>query len=777
MKKILLFTIFALTFAATAFTQNASDFTVDAKGVITKYTGFDTVVVIPATIDGKKITAIGDGAFRKADLTRVTIPEGVTTIGNSAFLDNKLTSITIPNSVTLIDESAFKNNRLTSVTIPGSVKTISRDAFRGNTSLATIVIPEGVEEIYSGAFADTKCTSVTLPSTITFLSDTYTGNPFDNSGKPSFTLAANIKADFDSIPAFYSYIANDRKAGTYASNLPLTSKKADDYEYYETRYGAVLTAYTGNSTRVRIPATIGGVAVKALYGMKGGFDFYGVLQSKNLAAVQIPEGITYIGNSVFAKNELANVTIPDSVTYIGSEAFSNNQLTSVTIGTGVISIDSAAFNKNKLTSITIPNNVTSIGYSAFNENKLTSVTIGSNVTLMRYDSEYSDRTRYDVFDHYTRGYGSSLDVFYNNNKKAAGTYIKIPGLSKWVSQQFPSSFLGKWKRDNFKNTLTITANTLKDNNDDDDYYGWYIQGISGDVYTIINQNNYDTTITIKLVNGNLVISGYSYGSGENNLNGTWKKQQSTTQSTQSSTTQQSTVSLETPVLNGFVLINSGTVTVGSPDNEPGRVRGDSNEDQRQYKLTSFYISIYEVTQKEYQEVMGKNPSKFKGDNFPVENVSWLNAIEYCNKRSQKEGLTPVYTVSGSNVTLNDSADGYRLPTLAQWEYACRAGTTTAFNNGNNDYTKAALVGEVGWYKGNAGRKTHEVGLKLANTWGLYDMHGNVSEWCWNTTEDKSEAAYKGGSWNSSAQSLRSASYGLKSITGTDSEIGFRIIRK
>jgi len=295
------------------------------------------------------------------------------------------------------------------------------------------------------------------------------------------------------------------------------------------------------------------------------------------------------------------------------------------------------------------------------------------------------------------------------------------------------------------------------------------------VYTIKTKfiNDIYTTITIRLINDSLVISG---GSNEDNWNGTWKKQQSATQSTQSSTTQQSTVSLETSVSNGFVLINGGTFTRGSPDNEPGRVRGDSNENQRQVKLSSFYISINEITQKEYQEVMGKNPSKFKGDNLPVENVSWLNAIEYCNKRSQKEGLTPAYTVSGSNVTENRGTSGYRLPTAAQWECACRAGTTTAFNDGNNDYTKAALVGEVGWYKSNAGRKTHEVGLKLANTWGLYDMHGNVAEWCWDTIEDKFEAVYKGGSWNSSAQNLRSASYGLKKITATDSEIGFRIIR-
>ena len=417
-----------MALCVTAFTQNASDFTVDANGVITKYTGFDTVVLIPATIGGKRITAIGDEAFRKADITSVTIPQGVTSIGKAAFLDNKLTIVTIPNSVTSIGESAFANNRLARVTIPGSVKTIQRNAFRGNTSLVTIDISEGVENIYSGAFADTKCVNVSLPST---LSSIY-GDAFDKSGNPAFALAANIKADFDSIPAFYSYIANDRKAGTYYSNLPLTRKKADDYEYYETRYGAVLIKYTGDSTRVRVPATIGGVAVKALYGTPDilEYSFDGIFRLKRLAAVQIPEGITYIGKYTFTgldkytsdrnlRSELANITIPDSVTYIGERAFSCGNLTTVTIGTGVMYIGYGAFEDNLLTSVTIGTGVTYIGVSAFSSNRLTSITIGNNVEL---DSLYSssNRTTYGAFGYANATNG--FDKFYNDNKKAAGTY-------------------------------------------------------------------------------------------------------------------------------------------------------------------------------------------------------------------------------------------------------------------------------------------------------------------------------------------------------------------
>jgi formylglycine-generating enzyme required for sulfatase activity len=128
--------------------------------------------------------------------------------------------------------------------------------------------------------------------------------------------------------------------------------------------------------------------------------------------------------------------------------------------------------------------------------------------------------------------------------------------------------------------------------------------------------------------------------------------------------------------NGFVLIKGGSFQMGSPDSEAWR--GD-DETQHLVTVSDFYMSPYELTQKEYQEIMGSNPSTFSGENLPVENVSWFDVIAYCNARSKKEGLKPVYTVDGQNVSWDRSADGYRLPTEAEWEYACRAGTDTPFN--------------------------------------------------------------------------------------------------
>ena len=236
----------------------------------------------------------------------------------------------------------------------------------------------------------------------------------------------------------------------------------------------------------------------------------------------------------------------------------------------------------------------------------------------------------------------------------------------------------------------------------------------------------------------------------------------------------------------FVRINGGTFTMGSPANEPGR---HNDEIQRQVTVSSFHMGIYLVTQREYREVMGTNPSNFRGDNLPVETVSWFDAIEYCNRRSQREGFTPAYTISGSGnnrtVTWNRNANGYRLPTEAEWEYACRAGTTTPWNTGASITTSQA---NFGYLEENSRATT--VDRYLPNRWGLYDMHGNVWEWCWdwfgtyasgvqtNPTGAISgtHRVVRGGSMLNDDSSLRSAFRHTVSPAERDYFIGFRVVR-
>jgi formylglycine-generating enzyme required for sulfatase activity len=188
---------------------------------------------------------------------------------------------------------------------------------------------------------------------------------------------------------------------------------------------------------------------------------------------------------------------------------------------------------------------------------------------------------------------------------------------------------------------------------------------------------------------------------------------------------------------------------------------------------------YEVTQAEYESVMSNNPSLYTGKTrHPVEKVSWRDALSYCQKltaRDQASGALPMGYV-------------YRLPTEAEWEYACRAGTATRFSFGNDPgYLQ---VGEYAWFSENSDSQTHPVGTKTPNPWGLYDMHGNVLEWCldtWNgalpggqATDPRSPStgflrAARGGSWLYEGRFCRSANRDEYGVSNRCSDLGFRVI--
>ena len=278
---------------------------------------------------------------------------------------------------------------------------------------------------------------------------------------------------------------------------------------------------------------------------------------------------------------------------------------------------------------------------------------------------------------------------------------------------------------------------------------------------------------------------------------------------------------ESVLATGMVQIPGGTFKMGSPADKAERSTEFVNDEnyrtanEGNVTVSAFSIGKYLVTQAQYMEIIGVNPSYFFGNNLPAEMVSWYDAIVFCNKLSIKEGLNPAYSIEGktnptewgdvpiSNKATWDSVEvvagsnGYRLPTEAQWEYACRAGTTTPFNTGNNITTSQANYNGNYPYNCNpAGEyigKTTAVNIFAPNAYGLYDMHGNLFEWCWdwytssydnageNTNPAGAVAGYnrviRGGSWfGCGGRNLRSA-YRLDDYPyWRDADHGIRVVR-
>ena len=267
----------------------------------------------------------------------------------------------------------------------------------------------------------------------------------------------------------------------------------------------------------------------------------------------------------------------------------------------------------------------------------------------------------------------------------------------------------------------------------------------------------------------------------------------------SSCSQEGSHKIEKEVIHGITMVSipAGSFMMGHDYKKdpslPDNVNRYYTDEQpiHEVLLSAFRISETEVTQAQYKAITGENPSTFEGDNLPVTNVGATDALKFCNKLSEAAGLDPCYNEKDG--TCDFSKNGFRLPTEAEWEYACRAGTSTLFYTGNTE----ADLDKAGWYLGNSGKKPHPVAQKEQNAWGLYDMHGNVFEFCYDgynealvhkSYPDESitdPTGYnnfnyrimRGGGWFSESSSCRSFTRSMFWTGGANYYIGFRVVRR